>query len=118
MSSRWLCGVEPKDDDFFRRMEKESTGRAVLAAFGMTRGRGKKAEEDRSLAALASCWTPVVAVVGKTWDLHVKKVLRVDRDENLRMIADSVAFLRERGNGSSTTPNISSTRTLPTPSTP
>jgi 2-isopropylmalate synthase len=92
-----FAGSNPKDDDFFRRMEKESTGRAVLAAFGMTRGRGKKAEEDRSLAALASCWTPVVAVVGKTWDLHVKKVLRVDRDENLRMIADSVAFLKREG---------------------
>jgi 2-isopropylmalate synthase len=48
------------------------------------------------LAALAACWVPIAAVVGKTWDLHIEKVLRVDREENLRMISESVAFLRHR----------------------
>ena len=63
----------------------------------MTRGRGIPADDDANLRALVDCWAPVSCVVGKTWDLHVEKVLRVDRDENLRMIAESVAFLRERG---------------------
>ena len=90
-------GSNPKDEEFFRRMEKEPLGPTVLAAFGMTRARGTRAEDDANLAGLASCWTPVVALVGKTWDLHVRKVLRVDRDENLRMIAESVAFLRSAG---------------------
>lgn len=91
-----FAGSNPKDDEFFRRAEKESFGKAVLAAFGMTRGRGVKAENDTNLVALARCWTPVAAVVGKTWDLHIRKVLRVSRDENLRMIAESVAFLRKQ----------------------
>jgi 2-isopropylmalate synthase len=92
-----FAGSNPKDDDFFRRMENEDLGGTLLAAFGMTRSRDTSPSDDPNLAALAALWTPVVAVVGKTWDLHIKKVLRVDRDENLRMIADSVAFLRERG---------------------
>ena len=92
-----FLGSNPKDEEFFRRMEREALGPTVLAAFGMTRARGARAEDDANLAALASCWTPVVAVVGKTWELHVRKVLRVDRDENLRMIAESVAFLHSRG---------------------
>ena len=89
-------GSNPKDEEFFRKLQRESLGGAVVAAFGMTRGRGAEAEEDEQLRILAGCWAPVVAVVGKTWDLHIEKVLRVDRDENLRMIAESVGFLREQ----------------------
>ncbi|MGI5939910.1 MAG: citramalate synthase [Thermoleophilia bacterium] len=92
-----FAGSNPKDDDFFRRMERETLGKTVLAAFGMTRARGVRADADPGLTALIACWAPVAAVVGKTWDLHIEKVLRVDRDENLRMIAESVAFLRNRG---------------------
>jgi 2-isopropylmalate synthase len=90
-------GSNPKDEEFFRKLEKERLAGAVVAAFGMTRGRGVSAEADGQLRTLADCWAPVAAVVGKTWDLHVEKVLRVDRDENLRMIAESVAFLQGRG---------------------
>jgi len=90
-------GSNPKDEEFFRRMQQESLGGTILAAFGTTRGRGATAEEDVNLGVLVECWTPVVAVVGKTWDLHVEKVLRVDREENLRMISESVAFLRRQG---------------------
>ncbi len=87
-------GSNPKDEAFFRKLEREALGDAVVAAFGMTRGAGVAAEADAQLRALAGCWAPVAALVGKTWDLHLQKVLRVDREENLRMIADSVAFLR------------------------
>jgi len=90
-------GSNPKDAEFFRRLEEQPLSGAVVAAFGMTRGRGVAPDRDPNLRALVDCWAPVVAVVGKTWDLHLDKVLRVDRDENLRMIADSVAFLQERG---------------------
>jgi len=91
-----FAGSNPKDDEFFRRMARESLGGSALAAFGMTRGRGIAAADDAGLAALAACWVPITAVVGKTWDLHIEKVLRVDREENLRMISESVAFLRRR----------------------
>jgi 2-isopropylmalate synthase len=89
-------GSNPKDQEFFRELERQRLGGAVAAAFGMTRGRGVSAGEDTQLRALAECWAPIAAVVGKTWELHLQKVLRVDRDENLRMIAESVAFLRAR----------------------
>ena len=42
---------------------------------------------------LADCFAPVCTLVGKTWSLHLEKVVKVDRAENLRMIADSIAFL-------------------------
>lgn len=91
-------GSNPKDEEFFRRMENERLpGRAVMAAFGMTRGKGVSADKDPVLRILADSWVPVTTIVGKTWDLHVRKVLRVDRDENLRMIEESVAFLRGQG---------------------
>jgi 2-isopropylmalate synthase len=90
-------GSNPKDQEFFQILENVPLSGAVVAAFGMTRGRGVTAENDVQLRALAECWAPVAAVVGKTWDLHLEKVLRVDREENLRMIAESVAFLRGEG---------------------
>ncbi|OFW58873.1 MAG: citramalate synthase [Actinobacteria bacterium RBG_16_64_13] len=90
-------GSNPKDEEFFRKLQREPLGDAVVAAFGMTRGRGTTAGKDAQLRALAECWAPVACVVGKTWDLHVQKVLRVDRDENLRMISQSVEFLRGQG---------------------
>ena len=90
-------GSNPKDEEFFRRLQRERLGDAGVAAFGMTRGPGISAERDGNLRALAECRAPVATVVGKTWDLHVRKVLRVDRDENLRMIYESVAFLQKEG---------------------
>lgn len=91
-------GSNPKDEEFFKRMENERLpGRAVMAAFGMTRGKGVSADKDPVLRILADSWVPVTTIVGKTWDLHVRKVLRVDKDENLRMIEESVAFLRGQG---------------------
>lgn len=91
-------GSNPKDEEFFRRMADERlAGGARLAAFGMTRGRDVTADKDPVLRVMADSWAPVTTIVGKTWDLHVHKVLRVDREENLRMIAESVSFLREQG---------------------
>ncbi len=90
-------GSNPKDEEFFGKLQREPLGAAEVAAFGMTRGRGLRADKDPQLRVLADCWAPITALVGKTWDLHVQKVLQVDRDENLRMIAESVEFLRRQG---------------------
>jgi 2-isopropylmalate synthase len=70
---------------------------ADVCAFGMTRRRGVPADEDEALRVLAESWTPVSTLVGKTWGLHLEKVVRVDREENLRMIGESVAFLVASG---------------------
>jgi 2-isopropylmalate synthase len=87
----------PKEVEFFRRMEREKLVTARLTAFGMTRRKGVAAAEDEALRVLADVFTETVTIVGKTWGLHLSKVLRVSRDENLRMIAESVAFLVAQG---------------------
>jgi 2-isopropylmalate synthase len=87
----------PKDSAFFNEARGLRLNRTKLAAFGMTRRKGYKAEDDAGLASLLAADTPVVTIVGKTWDFHVREVLRVDLDENLRMIADSVRFLHKKG---------------------
>ncbi len=83
----------PKELELFELLSRETFGHAQIAAFGMTRRRGMRADEDPALQVLADCFAPVCTLVGKTWGLHVEKVLRVDRAENLRMISESVAFL-------------------------
>ncbi len=87
----------PKELELFELLARETFATAEIVAFGMTRRGNTRAEEDQALRVLADCFAPVVTIVGKTWGLHVDKVLRVDRDENLRMIAESVAFLVAQG---------------------
>jgi 2-isopropylmalate synthase len=87
----------PKDSELFDLLEREPLGEARIAAFGMTRRRDLAAHRDPGLRTLAECFAPVATLVGKTWDLHLRKVLRVDRAENLRIIEESVAFLVRQG---------------------
>ncbi len=87
----------PKDWELFERLEHEPLQTARVAAFGMTRRRDVRASDDEALRVLADCFAPVITIVGKTWDLHLDKVVRVTRDENIAMIADSVQFLVAAG---------------------
>ncbi len=87
----------PKEEEFFGLLASETFASAQIAAFGMTRRRDVAAEKDPGLRLLADCFAPVTTLVGKSWSLHLEKVVKVDRDENLRMIADSVAFLAAQG---------------------
>ncbi len=87
----------PKEIELFGLLAAETFGSAEIAAFGMTRRRDTDAAGDPALRLLADCFAPVCTLVGKTWRLHLEKVVRVDREENLRMIADSVAFLAGQG---------------------
>src|SRR3989440_6330270 len=87
----------PKEIELFDLLAGESFQQAQIAAFGMTRRRGLRAEEDEALGVLARCFAPVCTLVGKTWTLHLEKVVKVDREENLRMIADSIEFLVRAG---------------------
>src|SRR5437660_4675685 len=83
----------PKEAALFGLLVDERFSHAEIAAFGMTRRRDTSADDDPALRGLAECLAAVCTLVGKTWGLHLEKVVRVDRDENLRMIAESVAFL-------------------------
>jgi 2-isopropylmalate synthase len=87
-------GSNPKELELFELLAAETFTHATVAAFGMTRRRDARlASEDPALQVLAGCFAPVCTLVGKTWGLHLEKVVKVDREENLRMISDSVAFL-------------------------
>ena len=91
-------GANPKDDEFFARAATElDLKTATLTAFGSTRRPGVAAVDDPGLVPLLDAGTDVVCLVGKTWDLHVTEALRTDLDEAVRMAADTVAFLIERG---------------------
>src|SRR4051812_41705460 len=81
----------PKDFEYFQEVRKLSLKHAKVAAFGMTRRKNADAADDVGLKALLDAETPVVTIVGKTWDLHVTEVLNTTPDENLAMIRDSVA---------------------------
>jgi len=90
-------GSNPKDAEFFAEAAKRNWRQAKLAAFGMTRRGGIKVSEDPQVRQLLAAETPVVTIVGKTWPLHVREVFGVTLEENLGMIRDTVAFLKDNG---------------------
>ncbi|MBI4297892.1 MAG: citramalate synthase [Chloroflexi bacterium] len=90
-------GSNPKDIEFFAEARTLKLKHAKLAAFGSTRRPGIKAQDDPNLQAIVESGTAVATIVGKSWDLHVLQVLETTLEENLAMIADSVAFLKARG---------------------
>lgn len=89
-------GSNPKDKAFFDEIKKAGL-RAMLVAFGNTRRRDTKAADDPGLRALIDIDSLAVCIVGKCWDLHVREAIRTTLDENLRMIAESVEFLKNAG---------------------
>ena len=87
-------GSNPKDIQFFDMAKRAEFKQARLAAFGATRKPEISPEDDANLKALLDTDTPAVAIFGKSWDLHVEKVMQNTLDENLAMIADSIEFLK------------------------
>ncbi|HUR52558.1 MAG TPA: citramalate synthase, partial [Gemmataceae bacterium] len=87
----------PKDFEYFQAVRDLPLRHAKVVAFGMTRRKNAPPETDTCLKALLDARTPVVTIVGKTWDFHVTDILGTTLDENLRMIADSVAYCKAQG---------------------
>src|SRR3954466_10407353 len=90
-------GSNPKDIDFFKAARSMTWRTAKLAAFGSTRHRANRADDDPNLRELVAAETPVVTIFGKSWLLHVTEVLGATPQENLDMVADSVGFIVDRG---------------------
>lgn len=90
----WPNPTSPKDREFFERAAGLTWQTAKIAAFGSTRRADIAPEDDTNLQDLVASRAPVVTIFGKAWDLHVTEVLRTTREENFRMIEDSVAFLK------------------------
>ncbi|MGB2869589.1 MAG: citramalate synthase [Bacteroidota bacterium] len=89
-------GSNPRDLEFFRRAQELHLNHARITAFGSTRRARNSADTDENLNALVEANTPVVTIFGKTWLLHVRRALQISESENLEIIADSVAFLKNR----------------------
>lgn len=89
-------GSNPKDKQFFEDIKKSDLKNAKITAFGSTRRAKIKAEDDINLQELIKAKTPTVTIFGKTWDMHVKDILRTTLEENLNMISDSVAFIKSK----------------------
>ncbi len=90
-------GSNPKDAEFFKEARRRTWRHAKIAAFGATRRGRTRVEEDAQVRVLLEAETPVVTIVGKTWPLQVTEVLGVSLEENLAMIAETVAYLRQHG---------------------
>jgi 2-isopropylmalate synthase len=90
-------GSNPKDIEFFDRLKDLSLKHAKVSAFGSTRHANKDVEADDNVKALLEAKTPVVTIVGKSWDFHVTQALGTTLEENLHMIADTVAYLKAKG---------------------
>ena len=87
----------PKEVELFAQLAELELSQATICAFGMTRRRDLAPEDDPDLRTLVGAFTPAVTLVGKTWGLHLEKVTKVSREENLAMIGDSVGFCAGEG---------------------
>jgi 2-isopropylmalate synthase len=90
-------GSNPKDAEFFRMIRGIHLERAKLCAFGSTRRPGTKAADDGQLQSLLESELEALVIFGKSWDLHVREVLKADPEENLAMISETVSYLKSQG---------------------
>ncbi|MCA9983134.1 MAG: citramalate synthase [Anaerolineales bacterium] len=90
-------GSNPKDAEFFTAVKDLNFKQAKIAAFGSTRRKNTPVAEDAQVKALEEAETPVVTIVGKSWDLHVFDVLGTDLEENLAMIGETIAYFKKMG---------------------
>jgi len=90
-------GSNPKDKEFFSRAGELKLAHARLTAFGSTRFAKNPVEEDRNVRALVESGAPAVSIFGKSWDLHVKRALGISEEENLKLISETVRFLKQHG---------------------
>ena len=88
-------GSNPKDAAYFREVKKYNLKTSRVVAFGSTRRKGHRAENDSNIKALLRAETSVITIFGKTWDFHVTEALHATLDENLDMIHDSVRYLKQ-----------------------
>ena len=90
-------GSNPKDKEFFARAKDVETKHAKITAFGSTRFVKNKVEADPNVRALVEAGTPAIAIFGKSWDLHTRRALGIGEEENLKIISETVSYLKAHG---------------------
>jgi 2-isopropylmalate synthase len=89
-------GSNPVSVEYFNKMKTVKLQHAQLAAFGSTRHFTNAPEDDPNLQALLAAKTPVVTIFGKSWDIHVRDALKISLDDNLKIIEDTLVYLKSR----------------------
>lgn len=87
-------GSNPKDIEYFKKVRRLSLKNSKIVAFGSTHRPGHRVDEDTIVKALLDSRAKIVTIVGKTWDFHVKEALKISLDENLDIIHNSIAYLK------------------------
>jgi len=87
----------PKDREFFEYFKKNPLKKAKLVAFGSTAHPSSLPQKDKNLLSLLKAETEYITIFGKSWDLHVKDVLKISGEENLKIIYESIKFLKKKG---------------------
>jgi 2-isopropylmalate synthase len=90
-------GSNPKDIRYFKEVKKVKLRNSEVVAFGSTRKGGISCDEDVNLNALLDSDVKTGVIFGKSWRLHVSKVLKISDEENIRCISESITFLRDHG---------------------
>jgi len=90
-------GSNPKDLEFFERVAELPLKNAKICAFGSTRHPAKNASEDQNILSLLKAETPVTVIFGKAWDMQVKEILKISLEDNLKIVEDTIAFLKSKG---------------------
>lgn len=90
-------GSNPKDLEFFQRVKELKLKHSRLTAFGSTRRPGIRVEEDSNIQSLLQANTPVIAIFGKSWSLHVTEIIKTTLEENLAMIRETISYLKGQG---------------------
>src|SRR5512141_326447 len=90
-------GSNPKDKDFFTRARDVKWKHARLTAFGSTRFSKNPVHQDRNVLALVEAGTPVISIFGKSWELHARRALGISEEENLKLISETVRYLKDHG---------------------
>lgn len=90
-------GSNPKDMEFFEKASNLKLNNAKLCAFGSTARNGVHPKEDKNVKALLSAGTETIVIFGKSWDLHVEKVLNISLEDNLKIVEDTISYLKSEG---------------------
>jgi 2-isopropylmalate synthase len=90
-------GSNPRDKEFFARARELKLNHARLTAFGSTRFARNRVDRDPNVRALIEAQTPAVAIFGKTWDFHARRALGITEEENLKLISETVRYLKDHG---------------------
>ena len=90
-------GSNPKDMEFFQEIKKVPLKNAKICAFGATRRKDTTCEQDSQIQSLLDAQTDTVVIFGKSWDFQVKEIIKTTLEENLLMIKETCAYLKQNG---------------------